>query len=137
MSQENPWWGAPRIHGELLMLGLGVAQSTVSKYLPRRRSPPSQSWMAFLRNQAIAAIDMCVVPTLTFERLFAFFGPGPWPPAAAVVRGDTASQFWMAGTSDHRGIPEHRHRATWCGTTTAHRGLFLHAVYGRWAFAIG
>jgi transposase InsO family protein len=74
MSQENPLWGAPRIHGELLMLGFDVAQSTVSKYMPRRRSPPSQSWNTFLRNHAhaIAAIDMCVVPTLTFERLFAF-----------------------------------------------------------------
>jgi hypothetical protein len=64
---------APRIHGELLMLGFDVAKCTVSKYMLRRRSPPSQSWKAFLRNHAIAiaAIDMCVVPTLTFERLFA------------------------------------------------------------------
>jgi transposase InsO family protein len=73
MSRENPLWGAPRIHGELLMLGFDVAQSTVSKYLVRGRAPPSQSWKTFLRNhaQAIAAIDMGVVPTLTFERLFA------------------------------------------------------------------
>ena len=74
MSSENPLWGAPRIHGELLMLGLEVAQSTVSKYMVRGRRPPSQSWKTFLQNhaEAIAAIDMCVVPTLTFERLFAF-----------------------------------------------------------------
>jgi len=76
MSMENPLWGASRIHGELLMLGFEVAQSTVSKYMGRVRSPkpPSQSWKTFLRNhaEAIAAIDMCVVPTLTFERLFAF-----------------------------------------------------------------
>ena len=74
MSRENPIWGAPRIHGELLMLGFEVAQSTVSKYMVRGRRPPSQSWKAFLQNHAeeIAAIDMCVVPTLTFERLFAF-----------------------------------------------------------------
>ena len=73
MSQENPNWGASRIHGELLMLGFEVAQSTVSKYMVQGRSP-SQSWKTFLRNhaQAIAAIDLCVVPTLTFERLFAF-----------------------------------------------------------------
>ena len=64
----------PGIHGELLMLGFEVAQSTVSKYLVRGRRPPSQSWKTFLQNhaEAIAAIDMCVVPTLTFERLFAF-----------------------------------------------------------------
>jgi transposase InsO family protein len=74
MSKENQQWGAPRIHGELLMLGFEVAQSTVSKYMVRGGTPPSQSWKTFLRNhaQAIAAIDLCVVPTLTFERLFAF-----------------------------------------------------------------
>ena len=73
MSRENPLWGASRIHGELLMLGFEVAQSTVSKYIARGGKPPSQTWKTFLRNHvdAIAAIDMCVVPTLTFDRLFA------------------------------------------------------------------
>jgi len=73
MSSENPKWGASRIHGELLMLGFEVAQSTVSKYMVQG-GPRSQGWKTFLRNhaQAIAAIDLCVVPTLTFERLFAF-----------------------------------------------------------------
>src|SRR5262245_44885157 len=66
--------GCIAIHGELLKLGYEVAQSTVSKYMVRGGRPPSQSWKTFLRNhaEAIAAIDMCVVPTLTFERLFAF-----------------------------------------------------------------
>jgi hypothetical protein len=74
MSKENPQWGASRIHGELLMLGFEVAQSTVSKYMVRDGTPPSQSWKTFLQNhaEAIAAIDLCVVPTLTFDRLFAF-----------------------------------------------------------------
>ena len=74
MSGENPLWGASRIHGELLMLGFEVAQSTVSKYMARPSKPPSQTWKTFLQNhaEAIAAIDMCVVPTLTFELLFAF-----------------------------------------------------------------
>jgi transposase InsO family protein len=74
MSSENPLWGASRIHGELLMLGFDVAQSTVSKYMMRPSTPRSQTWKTFLQNhaEAIAAIDMCVVPTLTFERLFAF-----------------------------------------------------------------
>ena len=74
MCEENPLWGAPRIHGELLKLGFTVAQSTVSKYLLRGRRPPSQGWKTFLRNHAheIAAVDFLVVPTLTFERLFAF-----------------------------------------------------------------
>jgi len=74
MSRENPLWGASRIHGELLMLGFEVAQSTVSKYMARPSKPPSQTWKTFLQNhaEAIAAIDMCVVPTLTFDLLFAF-----------------------------------------------------------------
>src|SRR6266513_2227814 len=78
MSKDNPLWGAPRIHGELLKLGFEIAESTVSKYMIRRRGPPSQSWRTFLRNHAdaIAAIDLCVVPTLTFERLFAFLVVG-------------------------------------------------------------
>jgi hypothetical protein len=58
----------------LLKLGFEVAESTVSKYMTRRRRPPSQSWRTFLRNhaEAIAAIDLCVVPTVHFEHLFAF-----------------------------------------------------------------
>jgi transposase InsO family protein len=74
MSEENPLWGAPRIHGELLKLGFNVAQSTVSKYMRRGLRPPSQGWKSFLRNHAdgIAAVDFLVVPTVTFERLFAF-----------------------------------------------------------------
>jgi transposase InsO family protein len=72
MSGENPFWGAPRIHGELLKLGFDVAQSTVSKYLPRRRGPPSQGWKTFLRNNAdgIASIDFLVVPTIDFRLLY-------------------------------------------------------------------
>jgi transposase InsO family protein len=74
MSQENPLWGASRIHGELLMLGFNVAQSTVAKYMRRGGRPPSQSWKTFLRNHAdaIAAIDLCVVRTLAFDLLFVF-----------------------------------------------------------------
>src|SRR6188472_3105664 len=68
MSIENPLWGAPRIHGELLKLGFEVAQSTVSKYRLRGRRAPSLGWKTFLRNHAdgIAAVDFLVVPTLTF-----------------------------------------------------------------------
>jgi transposase InsO family protein len=74
MSQETPLWGASRIHGELLMLGFEVAQSTVSKYMRRVDKPPSQSWKTFLCNHAdaIAAIDLCVVRTLAFDLLFVF-----------------------------------------------------------------
>src|SRR5262249_60393929 len=74
MNKENPLWGAPRIHGELLKLGFEVAESTVSKYMIKHRGPLSQTWRTFLRNHAntIAAVDLCLVPTLTFECLFAF-----------------------------------------------------------------
>ncbi len=99
MSEDNPLWGAPRIHGELLKLGFKLAESTVSKYMMRRRGPPSQTWRTFLRNhaEAIAAIDLCVVPTLTFECLFAFLVLGHgrrqllW---FAVTRNPTAE--WLA-----------------------------------------
>jgi hypothetical protein len=72
MSQANPLWGAPRIHGELLKLGFDVAQSTVAKYMVRRRGPPSQGWKTFLRNHAphIGAIDMFVAPTAGFKLLY-------------------------------------------------------------------
>jgi hypothetical protein len=67
MSKENPLWGAPRIHGELIKLGFEIAESTVSKYMVKHRRPPSQTWRTFLRNHAdaIAAIDLCLIPTLT------------------------------------------------------------------------
>jgi transposase InsO family protein len=74
MSVENPLWGAPRIHGELLKLGFEVAQSSVAKYMVKRRTPPSQGWRTFLRNHApdIAAMDLFVVPTIGFDLLYAF-----------------------------------------------------------------
>jgi transposase InsO family protein len=72
MSRANPLWGAPRIHGELLKLGLTVSQATVSKYIFRRRKPPSQTWRAFLKNHAkdLIAVDFFTVPTATFRILF-------------------------------------------------------------------
>ena len=71
---ENPLWGAPRIHAELLKLGFEVAQSSVAKYMVKRRGPPSQGWRTFLRNHApnIAAMDLFVVPTIGFDLLYAF-----------------------------------------------------------------
>jgi transposase InsO family protein len=70
MSEENPLWGAPRIHGELLKLGIEVAQSTVAKYMARRRPGSGQTWKTFLRNHAgIGAMDFLVVPTINFRLL--------------------------------------------------------------------
>ena len=72
MAQANPRWGAPRIHGELLKLGIDVSQATVAKYMGRRRPPPSQTWRTFLRNHLsqIVAADFFVVPTATYRLLF-------------------------------------------------------------------
>ena len=75
--EENPTWGAPRVHGELLKLGVKLSERTVSRYL-RRLSPPArarQLWAAFLRNHrdVLAAMDFFTVPTLTFRVLYCFF----------------------------------------------------------------
>ena len=74
MSRSNPLWGAPRIHGELLKLGIDVSQASVGKYMVRSRKPPSPSWRAFLDNHVkdLIAIDFFTVPTVTFRVLFAF-----------------------------------------------------------------
>jgi hypothetical protein len=72
MSLANSLWGAPRIHGELLKLGIDVGQTSVAKYMARHRRPPSQWWRTFLRNHAdgIASMDLFVVPTLSFRLLY-------------------------------------------------------------------
>jgi len=72
MSLSNPGWGAPRIHGELLKLGIDIGETSVGKYMVRCRKPPSQTWCTFLENhlQQVVAVDFFVVPTLTFRILF-------------------------------------------------------------------
>jgi transposase InsO family protein len=92
MSVENPLWGAPRIHGELLKLGFEVAQSSVAKYMVKRHGPPSQRWRTFLRNHApdIAAMDLFVVPTIGFNLLYAF----------VIVRLDRRDLVWINVTTN-------------------------------------
>src|SRR6184192_4574791 len=92
MSVENPLWGAPRIHGELLKLGFEIAQSSVAKYMVKRRGPPSQGWRTFLRNHApdIAAMDLFVVPTIGFDLLYAF----------VIVRLDRRNLVWINVTAN-------------------------------------
>jgi transposase InsO family protein len=72
MAAANPLWGAPRIHGELLKLGIHISERTVSRLLPRKRRPPSQTWKAFLDNHLnqLVSIDFFTVPTATFRVLF-------------------------------------------------------------------
>jgi hypothetical protein len=72
MSIANPLWGAPRIHGELLKLGIDIGQTSVAKYMAKRRGPPSQGWKVFLYNHAdgITTMDLFVVPTISFRLLY-------------------------------------------------------------------
>jgi transposase InsO family protein len=92
MSMENPLWGAPRIHGELLKLGFELAQSSVAKYMVNRRGSPSQGWWTFLHNHApdIAAMDLFVVPTISFDLLYAF----------VIVRLDRRDLIWINVTAN-------------------------------------
>ena len=77
MVVENPTWGAPRIHGELLMLGFDVSERSVSRWMKRapRDPEPARRWLSFLRNhrEALAAMDFFTVPTITFNVLYCFF----------------------------------------------------------------
>jgi transposase InsO family protein len=92
MSTENLLWGAPRIHGELLKLGFEVAQSSVAKYMVKRRGPPSQGWRTFLRNHAleVAAMDLFVVQTISFRMLYGF----------VIVRLDRRALVWINVTTN-------------------------------------
>ena len=92
MSVENPLWGAPRIHGELLKLGFEIAQSTVAKYMVKRHGAPSQGWRTFLRNHApdIAAMDLFVVPSIGFNLLYTLI----------IVRLDRRHLIWVNVTTN-------------------------------------
>jgi hypothetical protein len=99
MSIANPLWGAPRIHGELLRLGIDVGQTSVAKYMVRRRGPPSQGWKTFLRNHAngIAAMDLFVVPTVSFRLLYGLLIKG--------TAGDKSSGWASPHTQRRNGLP--------------------------------
>jgi putative transposase len=72
MANANPLWGSPRVHGELLKLGINISERTVARLMPKRRKPPSQTWRAFLDNHLseLVSIDSMIVPTATFRVLF-------------------------------------------------------------------
>ena len=74
MCRENPIWGAPRIHGELLKLGIDIGETSVSKYMLRCRKPPSQTWHTFLANHVsqLVSVDFFTVPTIRFQVLYVF-----------------------------------------------------------------
>ena len=137
MSIANPLWGAPRIHGELLKLGIG--QTTVAKYMAKTTRPPSQGWKTFLVNHAdgIASMDLFVVPTISFRLLYGFLillharrerlwlGVTAHPTAEWIAQQFTEAFAW-------RNAPH-----TWSviGTVFTAPGSF--SACGRWAFGIG
>ena len=92
MSIENRIWGAPRIHGELIKLGFDVAQSSVAKYMIKRCGPGGQRWLTFLRNHIpeVAAMDLFVVPTVSFGLLYAFI----------IIRFDRRHLVWINVTAN-------------------------------------
>ena len=100
MSKANPLWGAPRIHGELLKLGINISQATVGRWMPWRPKVPSPTWRSFLRNHLpeIVAIDMFVVATATFRLLYALIVLSL--DRRRVVHFEVTSnpaQYWLAG----------------------------------------
>src|ERR1700722_19561758 len=111
MNAANPLWGAPRIHGELLKLGIEISQATVAKYMVRRRGRPSPTWRSFLRNQTagIAAIDMFVVASASFRLLYVMiilahdrrkivrFDVRRYPTTYRILRFDLARSFRRVG----------------------------------------
>jgi hypothetical protein len=139
MSFENPLWGAPKIHGELLKLGIDVAQSTVSIYMVPRQDRPLQTWKTFLRNHAegIASIDLFVVPTIAFEQLFAFLVLGHgrrrllW---IAVARNPTAE--WLARQITEA-FPWERAPKYLIPTMTEHLAAGSKPEFGRWGSGTG
>jgi hypothetical protein len=74
MSRDNPLWGAPRIQGELLKLGIDIGETSMSKYIVRQRRPPSQTWRTFLENhvKSMVSVDFFTVPTIRFQILYVF-----------------------------------------------------------------
>jgi hypothetical protein len=92
MSVANPLWGAPRIRGELLKLGMDAGQTTVAKYMAKRRRPPSLGWRTFVHNHtdAIASIDMLVVPTISFVLVYGLL----------ILRQSRRELLWLGVTAD-------------------------------------
>src|SRR3989442_4546267 len=122
MSLQNPLWGATKIHGELLKVGIEVAQSTVSIYMVPRRDRPLQTWKTFLRNhmEGIASVDLFVVPTIALQQLYTFLVLGHrrrqllW---FAVTRNPTAEWLARQITEAFRGTA---HRNISSATMTEH-----------------
>jgi hypothetical protein len=133
MSRENPLWDAPRIHGELLKLGIDIGETSVSKYVVRRRNPPSQTWRTFLENHlnTTVSIDFFTVPTIRFQVLYGV-------DRAATARGipvcggaaiSSARSGWHLRRRLHQGGVEPGDRRSALGSTfSVARGLIERVI---------
>ena len=136
-SLANPFWGAPRIHGELLKLGIDVGPTSVAKYMARQRRPPSQGWKTFLRNQAdgIASIDLFVIPAISFRLLYGLL----------ILRHGRRRMLWLGVTAHPtaewivRKLTEagNPHRDIWSAIGIGSTVMYSPGVFVRWAFVIG
>ena len=138
MSLANPLWGAPRIHGELLKLGIDIGQTSVAKYMAPRRRPRSQGWRTFLLNHVdgIASIDLFVVPTISFRLLYGLL----------VLRHGRRRIMWI-GVTARIPLPNGSHaksrrpaagrpcRIIWFVLGTGSTQRHLPDAFERWAFA--
>ena len=106
MAAMNPLWGAPRIHGELRKLGIEVAERTVSRLMPKRRTPPSQTWRTFLANHVrdLVSLDFFTVPTAGLRVLFVLVVLAHHPRVARGHR-ESLAEVWIA---EARGIADKR-----------------------------
>ena len=109
LAQENPDWGAPKIHGELQKLGLVVSERSVARYLRRmrRRGDPAKSWLTFLQNhrEVITAFDFFTVPTVTFQLLYCFFVIEQWAAQHSAFQCDSPPDRGVGGPTTARGFP--------------------------------
>jgi putative transposase len=121
MSRENPLWGAPRIHGELLKLGSDIGETSVGKYMVRRRKPPSQTWRTFLENhlKTMVSVDFFTVPTIRFQVLYVFLVLAH--ERRRIIHFNVTAHPRRNGrrSSCERRSLLTRFRVTYCGTATA------------------
>jgi hypothetical protein len=108
MAAANPLWGAPRIHAELMKLGIDIAERTVSRLMPTRRPQPSQTWRTFLANHVrdLVSIDFFTVPTARLRVLFVLVLLAHTPPARRPLQRDRASHRRLDRSADRRRLPE-------------------------------
>ena len=137
MCRENPSWGAPRIHGELLKLGIDIGESSVSKYMVRNRKPPSQTWRTFLENHAqqLVSIDFFTVPTIRFQVLYVFLVLAHDRRRILHFNVTAHPTAEWTGSNCGRHFPLTNSHVTCCGTAIGSSAMTSENKCETWAFA--